>query len=326
MKLDVKTIRLQNALHAVREWQDPDHLVVRSEQSLILVNWLSFQHRPETEQVVLGPKGEGRLIANEVAIDNAFAIDSKSQHILLARQGEISVIDPANPAQVQKVNVTGLPRGTFGAALASDSQRILFATVHVVTPDFATYALALVDLTNGTLSIEKTISSTADLELLWDNATNTWAIGDTGNGTLWRCDGSRPAVKLAGPPEHADFATFTASGEGVIVSAVATKPTGETVLLTGRAEHERIEWTAPVVLPGSGVLMARRHSVEPFWACLTQQGSVQHIKIVGSEGQVLADEMVRPGSHLIGLQWSAFSPARLWSVGIHTLMAVSLAF
>gem|GEM_PF-6357156 len=158
--------------------------------------------------------------------------------------------------------------------------------MRIVNPDVANYAVAMVDLTDGRLVREGTIGSGADLELLWDGRLGTWVVGDTSKGAMWRWDGTRPAVRLAGPtagPVHA--ATFAASKEGVIVSALFTQA-GATGLVTGLAERDRVNWTPPVMLPGLPVLLARRHPLEARWACLAQEGAGQQVQIRDASGKV----------------------------------------
>jgi hypothetical protein len=326
MRIDVKTIRLQRALHGLRELPDADHLVVHSEQSLVAIAWPALRQIPDSMTVVLGPPGQGKALATNVAVDNAWAVEPKAQRVLLAREGEFYSVDPSGQLDDQRIKVAGLPRGTFAAALDSDGQRVLLVVMRVINIDFADYGVAMADLTNGRLVAEATIGSGADLELLWDGRLRTWVIGDTSRGALWRWDGDRPAVKLAGPPAgpvHA--ATFAESGEGVIVSALFTQTTGATGLITGRAEWDRVVWTAPVTLPGSTVLVARRHPELALWACLAQEGAVQQIQIRDAAGKVLAEAGVRPAEHLNNLLWSKSSPKRIWGFGVRALAAATLS-
>jgi hypothetical protein len=326
MRIDLKAVRFQGALHGLRESRDVDHLIVHSEQSLFAIVWTGIENTPEGAAVALGPRGPGKVVATDVAVDDAWVVEPKGQRILLAREGAFDSIDPWGGLEPQKVKVAGLPLGTFAAAIDPDGTHVLLVIVRVVNFDEANYAVALADLTNGRLVHETTIGSSADLELLWDARLRDWVIGDTKKGGLWRWDGARPAVKLAGPtspgPVHA--ATFAAGNEGVIVSALFTH-TGADGLITGHAELDRVVWTPPVVLPGTPVLVARRHPAQALWACLAQAGAAQHIQIRDAAGKVLAEAPVRPTTHLNNLVWSMASPNRVWGIGVRALAAATLS-
>jgi hypothetical protein len=324
MNIDLKAIRMQGALHGMRETRDADHLIVHSEQSLFAIVWAALENTPEKLAAPLGPKGPGKLVATGVAVDNAWVVDPKSQRVLLAREGEFDSIDPWGQVQPQKIKVPGLPVGTFAAAVDSDGLHVLVVVVRDINPDVSNYAIALADLTSGRLIREGTIGSGADLELLWDGHFGAWVIGDTSRGALWRWDGQRPAVKLAGPAGHVHSATFAATAEGVIVSVIAAKTAGETVLVIGHAERDRVVWADPATLTGSPVLMAWRDPARPLWACLAQAGAAQQIQFRDVGGKLLAEAAVRPGVHLANLQWSVF-PNRVWGVGIRALAAVALS-
>jgi hypothetical protein len=335
MKLDVKAIHLQGALHGLRELADADHLIVHSEQSLIAVAWPDLRNIPDGLRVVLGPPGQGKVLATDVAVDDAWIVEPKAHRVLLAREGEFSSIDTAGKTEVHHIPVHGLPVGTFAAALDSAGQRVLLVVLRVVNIDFANYAVAVADLANGWLVTEGTIGSGSDLELLWDATLSVWVIGDTNRGALWRWDGASPAVKLAGPtggPIHA--ATFAETAAGVIVSALSTlttgalttgaQATGATALVTGHAQRDRVVWAAPVALPGSAVLMARRHPARTLWACLAQEGTAQRIQIRDETGKISAQADLRPGVYLNDLLWSASSPDRFWGVGIRGLASATI--
>jgi hypothetical protein len=326
MKIDIKVIRLQGALHALRESGDPNHLIVHSDRSLFAIVWAAVQNTPAGVAVSLGPKGPGTLVATDVAVDNAWVIDPKSQRVLLAREGAFESIDPWGQLQVQTIKVPGLPAGTFASAVDSYGERVLVVVVREVNPDVSNYAIVLADLTNGRVIREGTIGTGSDLELLWDSHFQTWIIGDTSNGALWLWDGMRSAVKLPGPAGHVRSATFTATTEGVMVSAISAEASGDTVLVTGHVERDRIVWTGPVSLRGGiSVLTVWRHPARSVWACLAQAGTAQQVQLRNISGKLLTEISVQAGVHLIGLQWSSLLADRLWGVGNRALVAVTIS-
>jgi len=324
MNIDLKAVRIQGALHGMRELRDADHLIVHSEQSLFAIVWAALLNTPGNATVRLDPKGPGKLVATDVAVDNAWVVEP-GQRVLLAREGRFDSIDPWGHIQARTIKVPGLPVGTFGAAIDSEGLHVLLVVVRNVNPDVSNYAIALADLKNGRLAREPSIGSGADLELLWDAQVGDWVIGDTSKGALWRWDGQRPALKLAGPTAHVESATFTATAEGLIVTVIALKTTGETAFVTGHAEGNRVLWAEPAKLNGSSVLKAWRHPARPVWACLAQAGAVQQIQFRDVGGKLLAETPVPRGIHLANLQWSVSSPNRVWGVGIHAVAAVTLS-
>lgn len=325
MRIEAKTVRVQGAVRRLCEWAGADRLIVHSDQSLVAVAWLALQHTPDGMAASLAPPGKEKPVAANVAVDNAWTVDPKARRVLLARAGEIDLADPSGEVADQRIQVAGLPVGTFGAALDSDGERLLLVVMRAVNFDFADYGLVMVDLADGQLVAEKTIGTTSDLELLWDARLGTWAIGDTSKGALWRWDGAGHAVKLAGPTAGAiHAATFAETSEGVIVSALSSGTAGATVLVTGHAERDRVVWMPPVTLAGTPILLARRHPARALWACLAQQGAAQQIQIRDAAGKVLAEADLRPGIHLNHLLWSAFAPERLWGVGIRALASATI--
>ncbi|HEV3334648.1 MAG TPA: hypothetical protein VG096_26855 [Bryobacteraceae bacterium] len=326
MRIDLKAVRIQGALHGLHESRDADHLIVHSERSLFAIVWAAVQNTPEGVAISLGPERPGKLVATDVAVDNAWVVEPKGQRVLLAREGEFESIDPWGQPEAQKVKMAGLPRGTFAAAIDPEGAHVLLVVVRVINPDAANYGVALADLANARLIREGTIGSGADLELLWDNRLRTWVIGDTSKATLWRWDGARPAVRIAGPaapgPVHA--ASFVAGTEGVIVSALFTH-NGATGLIAGQAEMDRAVWQPPVALPGPPVLMAKRHPAQAIWACMSQAGTGQQLQIRDAAGKVLAEAAVRPATHLDNLIWSPISPNRVWGFGARALAAATLS-
>ncbi|MGC0772188.1 MAG: hypothetical protein WB543_04585, partial [Candidatus Acidiferrum sp.] len=165
MKIDVKTILLDGALHRLRELSDANHLIVQSEESLVAVSWPALRQTRDGMTVVLGPRGLGKVLATKVAVDNAWIVEPKSQRVLLTREGEVEFVDPSGRDKVRRVTVAGLPSGAFAAALDSAGQHLLLVVMRVVNLDFAEYGVAAVDLVNGRLASESTIRSNADLEL-----------------------------------------------------------------------------------------------------------------------------------------------------------------
>jgi hypothetical protein len=324
MKIGIKAIRLERALHAIREWQDAEHLVALSEQDLVAFAWKDVQHFSDKFTVTIGPKGVGTVLATDVAVDNTWLVEPKSQRILLAREGVFDVLDPAGKSSQGRINVAGLENGTFASALDSEGKRVLLVVLRVINPDSAEYGIAVADLVTGRLVRERRFGSTAELELLWDAQQRTWLIGETSTATLWRWDETTPAVKLAGTlPGHVHAATFVAGQEGTIVTALIADTTGGTVLAVGRAEHDRISWGAPITLSGH-VLVAHKHPARPLWASVAQQGMHQQIQLLDASGKTLAEVALRPDAHLLDLMWSPSSPTRLWGTGIHCLAAATI--
>jgi hypothetical protein len=196
--------------------------------------------------------------------------------------------------------------------------------MRVVNPDFANYAVVLVDSRDGRLVREGSIGSVSGLELLWDRRLGSWMIGDTGKGGMWRWDGATPAVWLEGPPcgpVHA--ATFAATDEGVMASALLTQD-GATALVTGLAELDRVHWAAPVTLPGPPVAVARRDPSEARWACLAQEGRAQHIQIRDPAGRISDEARLGPAAQLENLLWSTSLPNHVWGIGVHAIAGISL--
>ena len=325
MMINLKVVRLRDALHGLCELSDANHLIVHSGQSLVAVAWPDLRNASDGVTFSLGPSGYGKVVATNLAVDNAWIVEPKTQRVLVARQGEIDSIDPSGRLAAQRVTVTGLPGGAFAAAVDPEGRHVLLTVLRIVNPDFANYAVAMVDLTNGRLVREQAIGSGADLELLWDGRLGTWVVGDTSRGAMWRWDGAGRAVRLTGPtdgPIHA--ATFEATNEGVIVSALFTK-SGTTGLVSGLAEQDRVNWTPAVMLPGLPVLMARRDPSAVRWACLAQAGAGQQVQIRDATGKVLAQAGMRPAAHIEKLQWSVSAPDRLWGFGIHAIAAITLS-
>jgi hypothetical protein len=325
MRIEVKTVRVQGAMHEMCEMPEPDRLIVHSEQSLVSVDWLALQQTPDGVAASLAPRGKEKALATGLTVDNAWTVDPKTGRVLLTRAGAIEIIDPSGNVANQRVQVAGLPAGSFGAALDAEGKRMLLVVMRVVNFDFANYGLAMADLANGRLVAEKTVGGTSDLELVWDNRLRTWVIGDTNHGGLWLWDGERPAVKFAGPAAGpVQAASFTASAEGVIVSAVIAHKTGGTGLIAGRVERDRVVWAAPVQLPGLSVLMARRHPTHPVWACLAQEKAVQQIQVRDAAGNVLAQTEAARATPLGHLLWSASTPNRVWGYGVRALAAATV--
>lgn len=326
MNIEIKSIRLERALHGLQELQDADHLIVHSEQSLVAVGWKELQYTQETVTVTLGPKGQGTVLADNVAVDNAWILQPKTQRLLLAREGGFDSLDPTGHAAREQLKIAGLANGTFASAVDPDGRRVLLAVLRVINPDSAVYGIAVAELATGRLIRETTFGSTADLELLWDAQFHSWVVGETSSGRMWRWDEAKPAAsKLAGTVAglvHA--ATFVAGENGVIASALVTEKTGARALVIGVAGSEQVAWGAPVALPGPGALLARRHPAKAVWAYLAHEGRGQRVQVRDASGKVLAEAPLRPEAHLSNLIWSPSSPKRIWGIGIHSLAAITL--
>jgi hypothetical protein len=326
MTIDVKTVRFEGALRGLRELPDADQVILHIDQTLVVVPWPALRNVPDHMIASPGSQGLGRVLAAEVRVDNAWSVHPPTNRIVLARQGELQLIEPSGRSEIRRIPVTGLPRGTFAAGIDSAGQNVLLAVMRAVNPDFAEYGVAMANLVHGQLIPESTIGSIADLELLWDNEFRGWLIVDTGRGTLWRWDGIGSAVRMAGPDGgRVHAATITANGNGVFVSAVLAQATDETELITGRVDRDRVVWDAPRVLSGSPVLAARRHSARPIWACLAQEGARQQIRICDAAGKVLAAAGVGPAADVNNILWSTSSPNRVWGIGTRALTAATVS-
>jgi len=322
MKIDVKIVRLAGALHGLRELP-AGHLILHSDQSLVAVD----QPLHGGGVLAFGPHGPGKVIATDVAVDNAWTLLPGSGRVLLAQEGRFQSIDASGGGRDEQVKVTGLPAGTFGAAPDAEGRHVLVVVVHAVNPDFAAYGVAMADLANDRLTAEATIRSNADLELAWDRHDRSWLIGDTDNGVVWRWDGAGPAAKLAAPAVASVHGTsFAASENGVFVTTLFTRATGETALVTGHADRDQVAWTAPVVLPGVPVLVVRRHPTRALWACLTQERAGQRIQLRDATGKTLAEAPVHPPANLTDFLWSTATPDQVWAFGTRTLAAVTLTW
>jgi hypothetical protein len=323
MGIDLKAVRVRDAVHGLCELADTDRLIVHSGQSLVAVPWAALGNTSGDLTIALGPPGYGNLVAT-LAVDSAWIVEPTTKRVLLAREGALESFDPAGRLSPQKTVVNGLPRGSFAAAVDPGGRHVLLTVMRVVNPDLAHYGVALVDLIDGRLVREGSIGSVTDLELLWDRRLGTWVIGDTGKGAMWRWDGATPAVKLAGPTAApVCAATFAATDDGVMVSALIAQG-GTQALVTGLAERDRVRWTSPVTLHGPPVLVARRHPSQDCWACLAQEGSGQYVQIRDPAGAVLGETRVGLTAQLDKLLWSTSSPHHVWGIGFHAIAGISL--
>ncbi len=322
MILDVKAVRLSGALRRMSEWSGPDALVLQVDQSLLAVNW---PLAPNTSApVVVGPPGAKVLAAN-VAVDDAWTIEPKSRQVVLARDGAMAFMDPSKKVPVRNIKVNGLKPGTFGAALDGDGKRVLLVVMRDVSMDFAEYSVVVANLATGFLSSPASLGANADLELLWDESSRAWVIGNTHTGSLWRWNGGSPAVKFEGPGAGPlQSATFASTSEGVVITALLGGTAGESSLVIGTLEPDGVEWSRTIAVSGGTVLLARRHPKQPMWACLAYEGAGQQIQIRDASGKILAAAAVRSPVLLNNLQWSVFSPTRLWGLGVRALAAVTL--
>jgi hypothetical protein len=321
MKLDIDVVRLQGTLRRLAELRDPGALVVHVDQSLIAVNWTRLRTPDPRAAIVLGPPGTGSVLAAKLAVDDAWTIEPKSQRVLLARDGELSFIDPSHKLPARNLKPDELPPGTFGAVVDSEGKRALLIVVRDVNMDSSEYTVLQADLASGLLTPQPAIHGNAELELLWDGVSRAWVIGDTHTGSLWLWDGQSPAVKFEGPPgDQVHSATFAAATDGVIVTALQEGNR----LLSGVLGADRVDWSPPVALSGTSALIARRHLTRPVWACLTYQGAAQQIQILDAAGKVQAAAPVRSPILLNNLQWSTASPNRVWGLGMRALAAATL--
>ncbi|HKE09952.1 MAG TPA: hypothetical protein VKE73_00130 [Myxococcota bacterium] len=324
MVIDLKAVRLRDAAHGVCELPDVDRLIVHSGQALVAVAWSALGNTSGGVAIALGPEGYGKVLAAGVAVDNAWTVEPRTQRVLLAREGALESLDPSAALPPKTTVVGGLPRGSFAVAVDPEGRRVLLSVMRVVNPDFANYAVVLVDLRDGRLVREGSIGSVADLELLWDRWLGTWVVGDTGQGGMWRWDGATPAVRLDGPPGgpvHA--ASFAATNEGVMVSALVTQD-GTTALVTGLAGQDRVHWASPVRLPGPPVVIARRDPSAARWACLAQEGRAQQVQIRDPAGGVLAEVRLGSSVQLENVRWSTSLPDHVWGIGVHAIAGISL--
>src|ERR1700740_778703 len=146
MNIEIKSIRLERALHGLQELPDADHLIVHSEQFLVAISWKELQHTHETVTVRLGPKGQGTVLADKVAVDNAWILRPQSPRLLLARGGGFDSLDPPGHTAKEQLKIDGLANGTFASAVDPDGRRVLLAILRVINPDSAVYGLAVADL------------------------------------------------------------------------------------------------------------------------------------------------------------------------------------
>lgn len=325
MKIDAKVVLLDDALHGLREWFDSNHLILHTDQSLVAVEWPALRETRDGAAAVFGPRGLGRVVASRVTVDNAWTVDATSRLLLLARDGKIEYLDPLGVHPVRTLAVAGLQSGTFAAALDSASRRLLLVVMSAANLDFAAYGVVAADLGNAQLTYEPSIRCTNDLELLWDGRSRAWLICDTGTATLWRWGGQKPAVKLTGMvPGAIHYAAMVDSDEGVIAGAVVSHGSATTALVSGHVDQNQVIWSPPIVLSGSPVLVAKRNSRQPLWACLAQQGWHQQIQIRDAAGVVLSATTLPQRAHLSDLLWSPSAPARFWGYGVHSLVAATL--
>lgn len=329
MKLEAAAIRLAGALRKLVELSQPDTLVAHVDQTLVAVSWKALRMSYLRAPVAVGPPGQGRVIASNVAVDDAWTVNPKTQEVVLARPGEILFIDTNFGRVVRKVAASGLRSGTFGAALDGEGKRALFTVARDISLDFAEYTVVSVDLATGSQTGTPVVGSAGELELVWDEPSRTWVIGNTGTGASWRWDGYGPAAKFNGPDiaiqqgRPVQSATFAAGAKGVIVSAVVKGTGGDSTLVNGRIGADGPAWSEPIALPGGSVLTARRHPAQALWACLAYEGAGQQIQIRDESGKVLASADVRPPILLNCLLWSESSPERLWGSGIRAVAAAT---
>lgn len=325
MKLDLKAVRLSGTVLKLGQLSQPDALVLQVGQSLASVSWKRLRTSFVRAPLVVGAPGDATVIAEDVAVDSAWTIDEKSQQVALARAGEILFIDPLARRVVRTAPVKGLRNGTFDMALDGDGKRALVVVVRDVALDFSEYAVVAVDLATGDLTPESSIHANADLELLWDDMSRAWLIGDTHTGALWRWDGTKPATRFAGPADATiQAATLAATAEGAVATALLQTATGAGRLVAGRVGAAGVTWSQPLDLPGAAVLTARRHPTQALWACLAHDDAGQQIQVRGADGKVAAAAPLLPPFLMSKLFWSTAEPTRIWGVGMRALAAGTL--
>lgn len=327
MQIAAETICVKCPLHGLREMPDGEHVVLHLGRSLVAVAWSNLLHTPAGSVAELPAPGFGRVIAKDVAVDNAWAIHPKSGRVFVARGGHFQSIDALGPDDDQEVTVSGLAVGTFAAAFDPSGRYILLTIVRPLNPDFAEYGVAVADLSNGGLTVETSIGSTAELELLclggWPRP--AWAIGDTANGTLWRWDASQPAARFNGPPApNISGVTFERGESGVIATTIITQRDGTHAMIWKRVDRDSADWPPPTPLNGPPVTLVRLHPSRRQWACLAGFFPRQEIQLRTSEG-LLASGPLRSATPVERVCWSSGSPDRIWAWGYRSLSRIALS-
>lgn len=325
MHVAPETIRITGPCHGLRELPG-ERLILHAGRSLVAVAWSDLRRAPEGSVVEPGSPGYGRVIATNVAVDNAWSIQPGSGRVLVARQGQFQSIDGLGSGAEQLIRIPGLPTGTFAAEFDPSGRYALLTIMRPLGPDFAEYGVALADLTAGQLTTESGIGSTAELELLCLGGppNPTWVVGDTSNGALWRWDGHDAATPFQGPiADVINSVTFEQEGSRVIATALIMPNRGAVAIQSGRMETNEMKWSAPVPLPGRPVTLARRHPLRPEWACLAGYRAEQEIQIRSARELIVAasPSSITPIEHL---RWSAFSPDRLWAWGHRSVSRIAL--
>jgi hypothetical protein len=194
VKIAVKTVRLQGALHGLAELAEL--LIVHVDDLLIAIPEKAVRQIPDGVMTAVGSGGFGSVVATQVAVDNAWTVLPESKQILLAREGRIELIDPQGLREMEQITVEGLPKGTFGACAEPAGRRVLLVVMREINGDFDEGAVAIADLARGRMVSEKTIRANDELQLLWNAQFRAWSITDTGKNVVWWWDGETPAVRL----------------------------------------------------------------------------------------------------------------------------------
>jgi hypothetical protein len=68
-----------------------------------------------------------------------------------------------------------------------------------------------------------------------------------------------------------------------------------------------------------------KHPSQDLWAGVEQTGAVQKVHIHDSSSKATAETALRPGTLVKNLAWSTSSPARLWGLGVRTLVEMTIS-
>jgi hypothetical protein len=259
VKIEARTVRINGALHGIGE--AGDQVILQIDDLLVTITHKALQQIPEGVPTTLGSGSVGRTVATKVAVDNAWTVDADSKRILLPRMGQIERINPVSQDPPEKIEIEGLPGGTFGASAEPGANRILYGVVRNVSFDFSEYGVAIADLMLGRMVSENSIRSNSDLKFSWEVVSKSWMIGDPDKGIFWRWDGENPPARAKGSadlkhPSHDLWAGLEQTGaiQKVHVRDSSGKAIAETVLKPGTLVRN-LAWStsSPERLWGLGI-------------------------------------------------------------------------